>query len=164
MLVCNFNNVNIKRHKQRWLWLVMYFSNKSLPNQHYWAVFIASIHSFFHDNSYWRYISYFVSIHIVRLCLYLQVVNAANVLADRPNSKAARDNLKEFLDAWSYQVEMLTAAVDDITTIDDFLSATGKSPLLGWCYYFLYSFYVLRSFFLHLHLFCRAVSVFSIVH
>jgi len=54
-------------------------------------------------------------------------VHAAHTLADRPTSKHARENMAVFKDAWLQQVRVLTEAVDDITTIDDFLLVSGKS-------------------------------------
>jgi len=53
-------------------------------------------------------------------------VNAARVLASRPKSKVAQENMDVFKDAWERQVRILTEAVDDITTIDDFLAVSGK--------------------------------------
>ena len=54
-----------------------------------------------------------------------QVINAARVLAARPRSKVALENMDVFKDAWEKQVRLLTEAVDDITTIDDFLAVSG---------------------------------------
>merc|ERR1712223_968574 len=53
-----------------------------------------------------------------------QVVNAARILAARHNSKVASENMDVFRDAWINQVRILTDAVDDITTIDDFLAVS----------------------------------------
>lgn len=53
-----------------------------------------------------------------------QVINAARVLAARPRSKAAQENMDVFKDAWEKQVRLLTDAVDDITTIHDFLAVS----------------------------------------
>merc|ERR1719273_1786057 len=53
-----------------------------------------------------------------------QVINAARVLAARPKSKVAQENIDVFRDAWINQVRILTDAVDDITTIDDFLAVS----------------------------------------
>ncbi|XP_037091694.1 catenin alpha-like isoform X2 [Pollicipes pollicipes] len=53
-----------------------------------------------------------------------QVINAARVLASRPKSKVAQDNMEVFRAAWENQVRLLTDAVDDITTIDDFLAVS----------------------------------------
>lgn len=55
-----------------------------------------------------------------------QVINAARILAARPRSKVAQENMDVFRDAWENQVRLLTEAVDDITTIDDFLAVSGK--------------------------------------
>ncbi|PIK38890.1 alpha catenin [Apostichopus japonicus] len=53
-----------------------------------------------------------------------QVINAARTLAARPRSKAALDNMDVFKDQWEATVKLLTEAVDDITTIDDFLAVS----------------------------------------
>jgi len=52
-----------------------------------------------------------------------QVINAARVWAAR-NSEVAKDNMKVFRQAWENQMRVLTEAVDDITTIDDFLAVS----------------------------------------
>jgi len=54
-----------------------------------------------------------------------QVINAALTLAARPQSKVAQDNMDVFKDQWEKQVRVLTEAVDDITSVDDFLSVSG---------------------------------------
>lgn len=56
-----------------------------------------------------------------------QVINAARILAARPRVKVVQENMDVFRDAWENQVRILTEAVDDITTIDDFLAVSGKS-------------------------------------
>ncbi|XP_073505282.1 catenin alpha-2 isoform X1 [Phyllobates terribilis] len=53
-----------------------------------------------------------------------QVINAALTLAARPHSKVAQDNMDVFKDQWEKQVRVLTEAVDDITSVDDFLSVS----------------------------------------
>uniref|UniRef100_T1JG57 Catenin alpha n=1 Tax=Strigamia maritima TaxID=126957 RepID=T1JG57_STRMM len=58
-----------------------------------------------------------------------QVINAARILAARPRSKVAQENMEVFKEAWENQVRILTEAVDDITTIDDFL-AVSESHIL----------------------------------
>ncbi|KAH8038212.1 hypothetical protein HPB51_024985 [Rhipicephalus microplus] len=50
--------------------------------------------------------------HIEGLCP--QVVNAARILAARPRSKVAQENMDAFRDAWETQVRLLTEAVDDM--------------------------------------------------
>jgi len=55
-----------------------------------------------------------------------QVINAARVLAARPKSKVAMENMDVFKDAWEKHVRLLTEAVDEITTIDDFLAVSGQ--------------------------------------
>ena len=53
-----------------------------------------------------------------------QVINAARILAARPRSKVAQENMDVFQNAWETQVMILTDAVDDIVTVDDFLSVS----------------------------------------
>ncbi|CAI9538406.1 unnamed protein product [Staurois parvus] len=53
-----------------------------------------------------------------------QVINAALALAAKPHSKVALDNMDIFKEQWEKQVGILTDAVDDITSIDDFLSVS----------------------------------------
>lgn len=59
----------------------------------------------------------------------LQVINAALALAAKPNSKVAQDNMDLFKEQWEKQVRVLTDAVDDITSIDDFLCVSGEFVL-----------------------------------
>lgn len=56
--------------------------------------------------------------------LYPQVINAAKILAVRPNSKVAQENMEAYRLSWKNQVRILTETVDDITTIDDFLAVS----------------------------------------
>ncbi|XP_071947056.1 catenin alpha-2-like [Antedon mediterranea] len=69
-------------------------------------------------------------VKMVRLAAYqietlcAQVINAARTLAARPRSKAALSNMDAFKQQWESQVKVLTEAVDDITTIDDFLAVS----------------------------------------
>ncbi|XP_031335961.1 catenin alpha isoform X3 [Photinus pyralis] len=53
-----------------------------------------------------------------------EVINAARILAARPRSKVAQANMDAFKKSWENQVRILTEAVDDITTIDDFLAVS----------------------------------------
>ncbi|XP_021961415.1 catenin alpha [Folsomia candida] len=53
-----------------------------------------------------------------------QVINAARILASRSKSKVALENMDVFRETWENQVRILTEAVDDITTIDDFLAVS----------------------------------------
>jgi len=53
-----------------------------------------------------------------------QVINAARILASRPRSKVAQENMDVFKVAWESQVQILTDAVDDIVTVDDFLAVS----------------------------------------
>ena len=52
------------------------------------------------------------------------MINAARILASRPRSKVAQENMEVFRDAWEKQVRILTDAVDDIVTVDDFLAVS----------------------------------------
>ncbi|XP_041054078.1 catenin alpha-2 isoform X6 [Carcharodon carcharias] len=54
----------------------------------------------------------------------VEVINAALTLAARPQSKVAQDNMDVFKDQWEKQVRVLTEAVDDITSVDDFLAVS----------------------------------------
>ncbi|KAM9296309.1 catenin alpha-1-like isoform 3-T3 [Gastrophryne carolinensis] len=53
-----------------------------------------------------------------------QVINAALALAAKPSSRVAMDNMDVFKEQWEKQVGHLTDAVDDITSVDDFLSVS----------------------------------------
>uniref|UniRef100_A0A8D0EEC8 Catenin alpha-1 n=1 Tax=Salvator merianae TaxID=96440 RepID=A0A8D0EEC8_SALMN len=53
-----------------------------------------------------------------------QVINAALALAAKPQSKLAQENMEVFKEHWEKQVRVLTDAVDDITSIDDFLAVS----------------------------------------
>ncbi|RWS14752.1 alpha-catenin-like protein [Dinothrombium tinctorium] len=64
----------------------------------------------------------FAALQIENLCP--QVINAARILAARPKSKVALENMEAFREAWENQVRILTESVDDITTIDDFLAVS----------------------------------------
>ena len=64
----------------------------------------------------------FAAFQIQNMCP--QVINAARVLAARPKSKVAIENMEAFKNCWESQVRILTEAVDDITTIDDFLAVS----------------------------------------
>lgn len=58
--------------------------------------------------------------------IFLQVINAALALAAKPQSKLAQENMDLFKEQWEKQVRVLTDAVDDITSIDDFLAVSGN--------------------------------------
>ena len=64
---------------------------------------------------------------IKKLCP--EVINAAMVLAAIPQSKVAQENMDVFRDVWINQVRILTDAVDDITTVDDFLMVSERHIL-----------------------------------
>lgn len=53
-----------------------------------------------------------------------EVINAARILAARPRSKVAQENMDAFRHTWENQVRVLTEAIDDITTVDDFLAVS----------------------------------------
>ncbi|VVC94216.1 unnamed protein product [Leptidea sinapis] len=54
----------------------------------------------------------------------LEVMNACRVLAARCRSRVAQENASAFGRAWEAAVRLLTDAVDDLTTIDDFLAVS----------------------------------------
>ncbi|OCT88302.1 catenin alpha-1 [Xenopus laevis] len=60
--------------------------------------------------------------HLESLCP--QVINAALALAAKPHSKMAQETMDIFKEQWERQVRVLTDAVDDITSIDDFLAVS----------------------------------------
>ena len=60
---------------------------------------------------------------------YRQVINAAMILTLRPGSQAAHDNMEVFRQSWQEAVILLTQAVDNIVTIDDFLAVTENHVL-----------------------------------
>lgn len=64
----------------------------------------------------------FAALQISKLCP--QVINAAKILSVRNTSHIALENMEAFKQAWELQVRLLTESVDDITTIDDFLSVS----------------------------------------
>ncbi|KAL1492737.1 hypothetical protein ABEB36_010946 [Hypothenemus hampei] len=53
-----------------------------------------------------------------------EVINAARILAARHRSKVAQENMEAFRLTWENQVRILTDAIDDITTVDDFLAVS----------------------------------------
>ena len=64
----------------------------------------------------------YAAVQIDSLCP--EVINAARILAARSRSKVAQENMEAFKQSWENQVRILTEAVDDITTIDDFLAVS----------------------------------------
>ncbi|XP_051474509.1 catenin alpha-3 isoform X7 [Apus apus] len=65
--------------------------------------------------------------HIETLCP--QVINAALALAARPKSQVVKNNMEMYRNTWENHIHVLTEAVDDITSIDDFL-AVSESHIL----------------------------------
>ncbi|KAM7102388.1 LOW QUALITY PROTEIN: catenin alpha-3 [Ciconia maguari] len=65
--------------------------------------------------------------HIETLCP--QVINAALALAARPKSQVVKNNMEMYRSTWENHIQVLTEAVDDITSIDDFL-AVSESHIL----------------------------------
>ncbi|XP_036241317.1 LOW QUALITY PROTEIN: catenin alpha-3 [Molothrus ater] len=65
--------------------------------------------------------------HIETLCP--QVINAALALAARPKSQVVKNNMEMYRSTWENHIRVLTEAVDDITSIDDFL-AVSESHIL----------------------------------
>ena len=62
------------------------------------------------------------ALQIENLCP--QVINAAKILSNRPKSKVALENMEVFRLAWEQQLLLLTDAVDDIITVEDFLAVS----------------------------------------
>ncbi|XP_053163712.1 catenin alpha-3 isoform X4 [Hemicordylus capensis] len=65
--------------------------------------------------------------HMETLCP--QVINAAVALAARPKSQVLKSNMEMYKNTWENHIRVLTEAVDDITSIDDFL-AVSESHIL----------------------------------
>ncbi|RMB93238.1 hypothetical protein DUI87_30360 [Hirundo rustica rustica] len=57
------------------------------------------------------------------------VINAALALAARPKSQVVKNNMEMYRSTWENHIRVLTEAVDDITSIDDFL-AVSESHIL----------------------------------
>lgn len=53
-----------------------------------------------------------------------QVINAARILAARPTSQVARDNMFAFEESWQQQIRALVTSVDGIISINDFLAVS----------------------------------------
>nr|XP_042712905.1 catenin alpha-3 isoform X6 [Chrysemys picta bellii] len=60
--------------------------------------------------------------HIETLCP--QVINAALALAARPKSQVVKNSMEIYKSTWENRIHVLTEAVDDITSIDDFLAVS----------------------------------------
>ncbi|KAM9197563.1 LOW QUALITY PROTEIN: catenin alpha-3 [Dugong dugon] len=65
--------------------------------------------------------------HLETLCP--QVINAALALAARPKSQVVKNTMEMYKRTWESHIHVLTEAVDDITSIDDFL-AVSESHIL----------------------------------
>ncbi|XP_069720109.1 catenin alpha-3 isoform X3 [Phaenicophaeus curvirostris] len=59
----------------------------------------------------------------------VEVINAALALAARPKSQVVKNNMEMYRSTWENHIRILTEAVDDITSIDDFL-AVSESHIL----------------------------------
>ncbi|XP_074881393.1 catenin alpha-3 isoform X3 [Buteo buteo] len=59
----------------------------------------------------------------------VEVINAALALAARPKSQVVKNNMEMYRSTWENHIHVLTEAVDDITSIDDFL-AVSESHIL----------------------------------
>uniref|UniRef100_A0A8C2SMW8 Catenin alpha 3 n=1 Tax=Coturnix japonica TaxID=93934 RepID=A0A8C2SMW8_COTJA len=66
--------------------------------------------------------------HIETLCP--QVINAALALSARPKSQVVKNNMEMYRSIWENHIHVLTEAVDDITSIDDFLAVSGMIAIL----------------------------------
>uniref|UniRef100_A0A670YFZ1 Catenin alpha 3 n=1 Tax=Pseudonaja textilis TaxID=8673 RepID=A0A670YFZ1_PSETE len=60
--------------------------------------------------------------HLETLCP--QVINAAVALAAKPKSQVVKSNMEMYKATWENHIRILTEAVDDITSIDDFLGVS----------------------------------------
>lgn len=58
-----------------------------------------------------------------------QIVNAARILCSRASSKVALENMDVFREAWLRAIKLLTDSVDDLITINEFLSV-GENHIL----------------------------------
>nr|XP_028584365.1 catenin alpha-3 [Podarcis muralis] len=67
--------------------------------------------------------------HMESLCP--QVINAALALAAKPKSQVVRNNMEMYKNTWENHIHVLTEAVDDITSIDDFLAVSGVLLLIS---------------------------------
>ncbi|XP_073097082.1 catenin alpha-3 isoform X3 [Manis javanica] len=65
--------------------------------------------------------------HLETLCP--QIINAALALAARPKSQVVKKTMEMYKRTWENHIHVLTEAVDDITSIDDFL-AVSESHIL----------------------------------
>ncbi|EDL97347.1 rCG61001 [Rattus norvegicus] len=65
--------------------------------------------------------------HLETLCP--QIINAALALASRPKSQVVKNTMEMYKRTWEHYIHVLTEAVDDITSIDDFL-AVSESHIL----------------------------------
>ena len=61
--------------------------------------------------------------------LVTQVINAAMILTLRHESEAAINNMETFRQSWEEVVMLLTRAVDNIVTVDDFLAVSENHVL-----------------------------------
>ena len=61
--------------------------------------------------------------------LVTQVINAAMILTLRHESEAAINNMETFRQSWEEVVVLLTRAVDNIVTVDDFLAVSENHVL-----------------------------------
>lgn len=59
------------------------------------------------------------------------MVNAALALAAKPTSQVVKSNMEMYKNVWENHIRVLTEAVDDITSIDDFLAVSGMLLLIS---------------------------------
>ncbi|OWK08004.1 CTNNA3, partial [Cervus elaphus hippelaphus] len=57
----------------------------------------------------------------------LKIINAALALAARPKSQVVKKTMEMYKRTWENHIHVLTEAVDDITSIDDFLAVSVRS-------------------------------------
>lgn len=59
-----------------------------------------------------------------------QVIGIAEALAARPKSQVLKSNMEMYKSTWETHIHVLSEAVDDITSIDDFLAVSGAYDFL----------------------------------
>lgn len=66
----------------------------------------------------------------VRFCAFQikrlspEIINAAFLLCDNPNSKEIQENMETFKNIWLNKMDLLTMAIDSLMSVDDFLAVS----------------------------------------
>lgn len=77
------------------------------------------------QSAYWLLFSTEVTMYTPSI--FLQIINAALALASRPKSQVVKNTMEMYKRTWEHYIHVLTEAVDDITSIDDFLAVSGNA-------------------------------------